>query len=87
MDVSKLQRAAAAGDAAAQVQLATCLYEGKQGFRTNYIEAYKWAAVAAASGETTAKYLVREMELFIAPQDLSAGKAASKSILSKPAKD
>src|SRR6516162_4888054 len=75
VDIAKLRQAADAGDPAGQLQLGTCLYDGKHGVTTNYAEAYKWITLAAAKGQKEANYLKREMELFLTPQNIEAGSA------------
>jgi hypothetical protein len=45
-------------------------------------EAYKWAAIAASRENTTAKHLLRELELFLDPKDITAGNAAADAFLS-----
>ena len=78
-DVAKLRQAAEAGDAVAQLQLGTRLYETRHGLTTNNVEAYKWATIAASNGQPAAKYLVREMDLFLTPKEVADGKAAARS--------
>ena len=79
--VEDLKQAAESGDVVAQVQFAACLYDGRHGVATNHIDAYKWAMVAPINGQRNAEYLVREMELFLAPEEMADGKAAAKSFL------
>jgi TPR repeat protein len=79
VDVAKLKQATESGDAVAQMQLGTCLYDGKHGVVTNYVEAYKWTTIAAANGQQAAKYLVREMDVFLTPKQVADGKAAARS--------
>jgi TPR repeat protein len=81
--VAGLKKAAESGDAVAQMQLGACLYDGKHGLGTNHVEAYKWAVIASANGQPNAKYLVREMELFLAPEEVADGKAAAVSFMSR----
>jgi hypothetical protein len=81
LTVEDLKKAAESGDAVAQMQFAACLYDGKHGVAANDVEAYKWALVASSNGQPNAKYLVREMELFMAPKEMADGKAAAKSFL------
>ncbi|MDB6022189.1 MAG: Tetratricopeptide 2 repeat protein [Pedosphaera sp.] len=85
-DISKLIKSAESGDAAAQARFADYLYDGKHGLTANRVEAYKWASVAASSGDKTASYLVRDFELLMSADDLSAGKAAASAYL-KAGKD
>jgi tetratricopeptide (TPR) repeat protein len=81
LDISKLEQSAESGDAAAQARLAGYLYEGKSGLSTNRVQAYKWASVAASSGDKTASSLVKEFEIFMSPEEVSAGKAAAGTFL------
>jgi len=77
VDIAKLKQAAESGDAVAQFQLGTCLYDGKHGVATNYVEAYKWIIIAATNGQEEAKYLLSEMDLFLSSNDVAAGRAAA----------
>ena len=73
---------AEAGNTEAQLRLSTCLHEGNPGFPKQDAEAYKWAAIAAFHENTTAKHLLRELELFLDPKDITAGKAAANAFVS-----
>jgi len=75
------RKKAESGDAGAQESLAISLFEDTQGFGTNRVEAYKWAATAASQGRKSAKDLVREFEMFMTPEEVSRGKAAVRSSL------
>ncbi len=79
--IPMLRDKAESWDAGAQERLALSLYEDRHGPATNRVEAYKWAAVAAAQGRTSAKYLVREFELFMTPEEVSQGRAAARALL------
>jgi TPR repeat protein len=81
VDSAKLKQRAESGDADAQSSLAMCFYDGKHGVSANYVEAYKWAILAASQNQKVAKHLVREMELFIARNDLAEGRTAAKAFL------
>lgn len=85
-DISKLQNLAESGDAKSQVQLANCLYEGKNRIPANHAQAYKWAAIAAAGGDRDAVTLVQEFDLFMSPEDVSSGKAAAGAFLKQSRK-
>ncbi len=74
---NRVSQAAEAGDAEAQVSLALCLHDGRHGFRTNRVQAYKWAAVAASQGHSKAKRLVAEWQASMSTNDVAAGKAAA----------
>jgi len=77
VDIARLKQAGESGDAVAQFQLGTCLYDGKHGVATNYAEAYKWICIAATNGQKEAKYLLSEMDLFLTSNDLATGRAAA----------
>jgi len=89
VDSDNLKRKAEAGDPKAQADLAVCLYDGKHGIAADNVGAYKWATVAASQGSKEAKYLVREMQIILAKDDLVQGQAAAKRYLDKqkPRKD
>jgi len=74
---NRFSQAAESGDADAQVSLALYLHDGRHGFPTNRVQAYKWAAVAAAHGHYKAKRLVDEWQASMSPKDVAAGKAAA----------
>jgi hypothetical protein len=74
---NRVSLAAESGDADAQASLALCLHDGRHGFSTNLVQAYKWAAVAAAHGHYKAKRLVDEWQASMSPKDVAAGKAAA----------
>ena len=78
-DPSILRQDAEAGNIDAQSQLAAYLSQGRGGFAKDPVEAYAWAVVAASRGQTTAKYLVRELELFMSPQDLAAARSQAQT--------
>lgn len=80
---STLRRDAEAGNIDAQGQLAAYLSQGRGGFAKDPVEAYAWAAVAASRGQTTAKYLVRELELFMSQQDLAAARSQAQAFQSR----
>lgn len=74
---NRVSLAAESGDAEAQVSLAICLHDGRHGFSTNRVQAYKWAAVAASQGHYKAKHLVDDWQASMSPKDVAAGKAAA----------
>jgi hypothetical protein len=77
-----LRRKAEGGDAEAQAHLATLLHQGREGFSKSDAEACKWATVAASHGDRTAKYLLRELELFMDAKDVADAKAAADAFVS-----
>lgn len=81
VDIAKLTREAESGDATAQMNLAMCFYDGRHGVSTNYLAAYKWADLAASQKQKGATYLIRELELFMTPQQIAEGRAAAKKFL------
>jgi tetratricopeptide (TPR) repeat protein len=81
VDLISLRQSAESGDPKAQIQLACFLNDGTHGCPTNRVEAYKWAALGAAQGNKDAHYLVQELELFMAPTDLSLAKASVQDFL------
>ena len=83
VDSKELRRKAEAGDLKAQADLAVCLYDGKHGIAADNVGAYKWATVAASQGSKEAKYLVREMQIILAKNDLVQGNMAAKDYLDK----
>jgi tetratricopeptide (TPR) repeat protein len=78
-----LKTAAESGDSAAQLRLAKCFYEGRQGFITNRVEAYKWATIVAEDGNREGRYLIREIELFMQPEEISQAKSAARAFLER----
>jgi tetratricopeptide (TPR) repeat protein len=85
-DGSNLQLAAGSGDTKSQVQLAENLYEGKNGFPKDEIAAYKWAAIAAAAGDAQAVSLVKEFDIFMSQESITAGKKAASQYLEQAAR-
>jgi tetratricopeptide (TPR) repeat protein len=81
VDLAAVKQSAESGDANAQARLAAFLNEGSHGCATNHVEAYKWAALATYQGHKDYKYLVRELELFMTPADLSTAKASVQAYL------
>ena len=63
-------RSAEQGNTQAQFRLGLLLYEGKR-VSPDKTAAYKWAILAAESGSTEAKSLLREMELFLTQTQLA----------------
>ena len=83
VDLVALKQSAESGDAKAQATLAGFLNEGSHGCPTNRVEAYKWAALAESGGNKDGHYLVQEIELFMAPVDLSQAKASVQDFLDR----
>jgi hypothetical protein len=78
--------AAQSGDADAQVSLAICLHDGRHGFPTNTIQAYKWAAIAAsqslsAHAQYVARRLLNDWRPAMSTNDVAAGEAAAAAAL------
>ena len=71
-----LRQKAELGNAEAQVQLAKRLSAIRPRLSTNYVEAYKWAAIAASQDASPAKYLVRELEVFLTSREMAEAKRA-----------
>ena len=74
-----LRQKAESGSAEAQVQLAKRLYAIRPRLSTNYVEAYKWAAIAASHDNQTAKYLARELEVFMTSREVVDAKLAAQT--------
>jgi len=83
VDLANLRRKAESGDPKAQTDLAICLYDGKHGIPVDNVGAYKWATVAASQDIKEAKYLVRDMQIFLSRNDLAEGSAAARIYLAK----
>jgi TPR repeat protein len=74
--------AAQSGDAEAQVSLAVWLHDGRHGFPTNTIQAYKWAVIAASQNQSAhaqyaARHLLDEWRPAMSTNDVAAGEAAA----------
>jgi TPR repeat protein len=74
-----LREKAESGSAEAQVQLAQRLYAIRPRLSTNSVEAYKWAAIAASHDNQTAKYLARELEVFMSSREVADAKLAAQA--------
>ena len=74
-----MREKAESGSAEAQVQLAQRLYAIRPRLSTNYVEAYKWAAIAASHDNQTAKYLARELEVFMSSREVADAKSAAQA--------
>ena len=83
-DNDSLRQKAESGNVEAQVQLAKRLYELRPRLSTNYVEAYKWAAIAAAHDNQTAKHLAREMEVFMNSKEIADAKIAAQTFAENP---
>jgi uncharacterized protein len=59
--VQWLQKAATAGDAQAQFELAKALHEGKMGFAQDWAQAWKWFELAAKQGDGKASFMLARM--------------------------
>ena len=81
---SLLEEWASAGDVKAQTKIAALYFDGKRGFPKDKAIAYKWALVAAASGDADAKSLSGEFELFMTPEEQQKGKNLADSIIKTP---
>jgi TPR repeat protein len=77
-DNDLLRPKAESGNTEAQVQLAKGLYGIRPRLSTNYVEAYKWAAIAASHDDQTAKHLAGELELFMTPNEMADAKLAAQ---------
>jgi HEAT repeat protein len=80
-DNESLRQKAELGNAEAQVQLAKRLSELRPRLSTNYVEAYEWAAIAASHDNQTAKYLARELELFLTAREKAVAKQAARAFV------
>ncbi len=85
IDFDHLKKLAQQGETLSQVRLATRLYTGDKA-PVDHVEAYKWAAVAAAKGDRDAIALQRELDLFLAPAEIASGKTAAAAFLKETAK-
>ncbi len=83
LSIPELKAAATEGNREAQGKLAELYYTGKGGVSTNVAEAYRWAFIASSSGDKQAKYLLAQIELYISPDDKTAGKALVESYLAE----
>jgi len=83
VDTAELRRSADFGVVSSQVRLARYLDQGKHGLLKNPIEAYTWAAIAAAQGNNEAMHLANEFALFLTPEQRAAGTAAATAFLEK----
>ena len=81
LDKAGLRKSAESGDVNTQARLAEVLAGGANGDPPGRIEAYKWASAAYSKGNKSARFIVQELELFMAPEDLSSARAAAKSLL------
>jgi len=79
----RLRQNAEAGSAEAQLQIAEFLYVAEPRISSNYVQAYKWATIAASQSNETAKLLVREIEVLLAPRDVDDGRAAAQEYLER----
>jgi localization factor PodJL len=82
-----LRIAAELGDAQSQVRLARYLDQGKHGLAKDPVDAYKWATIAASKGHAGAVHSARQIELFLSPAQLKAGKSAAESFLQNQQKN
>jgi TPR repeat protein len=78
--IQHIQESAEAGDAAMQRLLAEILYNGDV-LKKEPALAYKWAFVSVASGDKNAKYLLKELELFVSAEDQRKGKSLGEQYL------
>lgn len=83
VDTAELRRSADFGVVSSQVRLARYLDQGKHGLIRNPIEAYTWAAIAAAQGNNEAMHLANEVALFLTLEQRAAGTAAATAFLEK----
>jgi hypothetical protein len=84
---NRVSLGAQSGDAEAQVSLAICLHDGRHGFPTNTIQAYKWAVIAASQGQSAraqfvARRLLNDWRTGMSTNDVAAGEAAAAEALS-----
>jgi hypothetical protein len=80
LDLAELKSLAAKGHTPSQCYLARLFYLGKQGVPENKVEADKWAHIASAKVES-ARALVKEIELFMSPDQIKAAKEAVAKFL------
>ena len=80
-DKENLRQKAASGNAESQLQLAKLLCELRPRLSANSVEAYKWASVAASHDNQEAKYLTRELELFMTAKERADAKQAAQAFL------
>jgi TPR repeat protein len=78
-----LRENAESGSAEAQLRLAEFLYGAEPRITSNYVQALKWATIAASQGNETAKLLVREIEVLLPPRDVDDGRAAAQEYLER----
>jgi len=64
------RRAAECGHAKAQFSLGMDYYEGKL-LKQDFVEAHKWVSLAKRSGYSEANPLLREIELFMTPKQIT----------------
>ena len=87
-DTTLLEKWASAGDIEAQTKIAALYFYGKRGFPKDKVVAYKWALVAAASGNMKpsidAKTLLLKFELFMTPEEQEKGKNLADRIIKTP---
>ena len=72
-ELPRLTREAEAGNLKYQRLLATYYWKISKAFPESNPQAYKWAALAASQNDLEGRYLLKEIELFMAPEDIRAG--------------
>ena len=72
-ELPRLTREAEAGNLNYQRLLANYHWKISKAFPESNPQAYKWAALAASQNDREGKYLLKEMELFMTPEDIRAG--------------
>lgn len=79
----ELRRSAEAGNVAAQARLASLYLRGEIGQPKSFELAYRWALIAQASGESQSRHILRELDLFLTPAQLTEAKRAAEEFLKK----
>ena len=80
-ELPKLRQDAESGQVEAQFLLARFFDREANQSITNKVQAYKWAFIAASQAHQPAKFMVKEFDLFVAPQQRAEGKSLAEAYL------